>query len=118
MKLQLDLKQFVCPDCGACKMDSRFMNCLSTIQFGMGEPLIIDSGFRCANHNSDIGGSPKSQHLLGLAADISCMSAAKRYLLIMLAVRNGISGIGIAKDFVHLDLREGTPVVWTYPLLV
>lgn len=116
MKLEFDTKQFACPDCGRMEMDIDFLNRMQTVQFGMGEPLLITSGFRCAAHNAAIGGSPKSQHLLGLAADVSCMSAAKRWLLIMLAVRNGLKGIGVGKDFVHLDLRQGTSLLWTYPL--
>jgi hypothetical protein len=35
----------------------------------LGCPVIITSGYRCRDLNHDVGGSPTSQHLLGLAAD-------------------------------------------------
>jgi len=35
-----------------------------------GQPLRVTSGFRCAEHNRRIGGSPKSMHLVGKALDI------------------------------------------------
>lgn len=116
MNLTLDIKKFVCPDCGACEMNKDFMNALQTIQFGMGEGLVVTSGFRCAIHNKAIGGSPTSKHLLGLAADIACPDAEKRMILVSLAVRNRIKGIGIGKTFTHLDMRTDTPVLWTYPI--
>ena len=35
----------------------------------LGSPIVITSGYRCRDLNNDVGGSPTSQHLLGLAAD-------------------------------------------------
>jgi zinc D-Ala-D-Ala carboxypeptidase len=32
----------------------------------------VNSGYRCAALNKAVGGSPKSRHMLGLAADILC----------------------------------------------
>jgi hypothetical protein len=37
-----------------------------------GRPLRINSGFRCAQLNSAIGGAAGSMHMQGLAADILC----------------------------------------------
>jgi hypothetical protein len=34
-----------------------------------GEPLRINSGYRCPELNAAVGGSPTSYHMLGLAAD-------------------------------------------------
>jgi hypothetical protein len=30
------------------------------------------------------------------------------------ALKMGFGGIGIAKTFVHVDMRATTPVMWTY----
>jgi hypothetical protein len=30
------------------------------------------------------------------------------------AVKLGFTGIGVAKSFVHVDIRETTPVLWCY----
>ena len=37
-------------------------------------PIIINSGFRCQEVNRRVGGVPRSQHLLGQAADIRPMN--------------------------------------------
>ena len=42
---------------------------LDPLREAMGFPLVITSGYRCTELNRDVGGSPTSQHLLGLAAD-------------------------------------------------
>ena len=118
VKMNLDMpeKKFLCKCCGLGEMNKKFLDRLATIQFGMQEELVITSGFRCPHHNKEVGGSPTSKHLLGLAADVACTDSHKRHLLVSLAVRNGIRGIGIAKGFVHLDQREGPTVLWTYPI--
>jgi uncharacterized protein YcbK (DUF882 family) len=45
--------------------------CLTRATFG--KPLKVNSGYRCQKHNSskEVGGRPKSKHLLGQAVDIS-----------------------------------------------
>ena len=49
-------------------------------------PIIVTSGYRCEALNSAIGGSPNSQHMAGLAADIKAVGMSARVL--MLAVRD------------------------------
>ena len=41
----------------------------------LGCPIVITSGYRCRDLNNDVGGSPTSQHLLGLAADFRPLHA-------------------------------------------
>lgn len=45
---------------------------LDDVQACLGRPLEISSGYRCPELNAAVGGSPTSQHCLGLAADFSC----------------------------------------------
>ena len=35
-----------------------------------GKPIVVNSGYRCAKHNKEVGGVANSQHLRGEAADI------------------------------------------------
>lgn len=44
-------------------------NVLQPLRNSLGCPVIVSSGFRCAELNKKIGGRPNSQHLLGEAAD-------------------------------------------------
>lgn len=92
--------------CGCGKtVDPALLNLLEGMRFEYGKPLAVTSGARCEEHNRKEGGKPGSLHLKGLAADIVCNDSASRYQLIRLAYELGFSGIGIAKTFIHLDLR-------------
>ena len=68
------LSEFVCP-CGChhdgVPMDVGFMMKLQKVRDIYGKPMKINSGFRCAGHNLEIGGSPTSQHLLGHDSEYS-----------------------------------------------
>lgn len=44
-------------------------NVLQPLRNHLGCPVIVTSGFRCAELNKKIGGRPNSQHLMGRAAD-------------------------------------------------
>ena len=47
-------------------------NVLQPLRDGLGEPVIINSGFRCPALNIITGGVKNSQHMKGEAADIKC----------------------------------------------
>lgn len=81
-------------------------------------PIKITSGFRCQKHNQSVGGSERSQHLIGRAADVK----SERGMLgiaIEQAARKidlfNIGGIGTAYEWCHLDIRENGPARWHYP---
>lgn len=73
-------KEFVCR-CG-CVMPSEVQaniealvsNVLDPLREAYGKPIYVSSGYRCEKHNAAVGGVPRSQHLLGEAADISVKS--------------------------------------------
>ena len=44
-------------------------NVLQPLRDYLGCPVIVTSGFRCAELNKKIGGNPNSHHLMGYAAD-------------------------------------------------
>ncbi len=80
--------------------------------------LTINSGFRCVVHNLKVGGSPNSQHTVGKAVDVQSPFGAGRDLKVAAEVipvfKNG--GIGVAKNWIHLDVR-GKPARWSYPIV-
>ena len=47
-------------------------NVLQPLRDYMGEPVIINSGYRSPELNKKIGGVHSSQHVIGEAADINC----------------------------------------------
>lgn len=67
------------------------VNVLQPLRDRVGRPIIVSSGFRSATINRRIGGSPKSQHCKGEAADFT------------------VQGMQIA-DLVSLIRKMGLPV--------
>ena len=53
-------------------------------------------------------------HVLGIACDIKVNNGSEKMTIVKEAIRLGFTGIGIAKNFIHLDRRTTTPVIWTY----
>ena len=108
--------EFQCSCCGICQVDSDFISRLQKLRDAVGHILIVTSGYRCPSHNSKINGSPTSRHMIGRAADISIAGwdASKLYTFTKAALDNGFKGVGIAKDFVHIDTRESKSKMWVY----
>jgi zinc D-Ala-D-Ala carboxypeptidase len=110
------LSEFACPCCGANNIDRKFVELLDKIREEYGKPMVVKSGYRCKKHNDEVGGVPESAHVDGVAADIGCSFAGDRMKLVTLAIANGITRIGIAKTFVHLDTSKDLPryILWLY----
>jgi uncharacterized protein YcbK (DUF882 family) len=96
-------------------MDGEFMGRLEDLRVKVGRALYISSGYRCMEHNRAVGGSSRSFHVVGRAADIVCENSEERYELVGAAIRLGLGGIGVDKMFVHVDNRRSQPrKIWTY----
>jgi len=101
-------EEFACKcGCGFNTADSKLVWYLQSIRDYFGAPVKINSAARCASHNAAVGGSDKSQHLLGRAADIAvkgveCADVAK-YARDVLECE----GVGEYEAFVHIDSRNG-----------
>lgn len=52
-------------------------NVLDPVRAKFGKPIKVNSFYRCKKHNSEVGGSPRSQHLVAEAADVA--AEAKGY---------------------------------------
>ncbi len=80
-----------------------------------GQPLLITSGLRSEQQNTDAGGADSSQHLQGNAVDIRGRNYtnAQRLEIIALASSVGVTGIGVYNDkSMHFDLRQGRRSAW------
>ena len=47
-------------------------NVLEPARAKLGQPIRVNSGYRCSVHNAKVGGVFNSQHMNGEAADICC----------------------------------------------
>lgn len=103
--------EFACRCCDRAEINQRLVDALQELRDLAGLPVGVTSGYRCPEHNRAIGGAPRSQHLLGTAADISVrgMTPGQMYRLAedVEAFRNGGIGVYPDKGFIHVDVRDG-----------
>lgn len=90
-------------------LDKALVELLEIIRLHYNKPLHINSGYRTVQYNASLkNSSPKSQHILGKAADIwlNDISPKQLYSWLDSSYPNSL-GIGIYDTFVHVDVREG-----------
>lgn len=63
-------------------------NVLDPLREMFGKPIYVNSGFRCEKLNKAVGGVITSQHLKGMAADITCNSRTGNRELAKLIAEN------------------------------
>lgn len=110
--------EFRCKHTGRIDMTPEFMDALQALRTEYGKPIPVNSGYRDPTHPEEAKKSTPGQHSHGLAVDISCWSD-EAYEIVGLAYKHGFTGIGVSQKqgkgrFVHLDRREGTPVLYSY----
>ncbi len=104
------------PECDAVRMDMDTVFKLEGLRREFGQPMHVNSARRCEfwNRHPDVKGAKDSQHLYGRAIDIRVPNAVYAMRLFELARKHGFTGIGVGKTFLHLDTRDGTPVLFGY----
>lgn len=92
-------------------VDSGLLMVLETVRRHFDAPMRVNSGHRCPERNAAVGGAPRSQHLVGRAADIVVdgMSPASVYAFLDPWHRGGL---GLYRSFVHIDTRSDGPARW------
>ena len=60
---------------------------LDPLREAWGGPVHVNSGYRCQALNRAVGGAPRSQHMRGLAADVTVGSPAANHRLRALAIK-------------------------------
>ena len=102
--------EFKCKDSSrVIVLDKALVELLEIIRLHYNKPLHINSGYRTVQYNATLkNSSPKSQHILGKAADIwlNDVSPKQLYSWLDSSYPNSL-GIGIYDTFVHVDVREG-----------
>lgn len=100
-------EEFACPCCGRNEIKDSLVDALQALRDLIKKPIIVNSGYRCAKHNQEVGGARNSQHVKGTAADIWVKGMPPTTLAYMAeqipAFRDG--GIGVYPTWVHVDTR-------------
>ena len=108
------VREFRCRDgTDTVLIDEGLVVLLQCIREHFKKPVTITSGYRTATHNTNVGGSKSSQHLLGRAADIQVADTAVEdvaaYAESLLPGWGGVGRYpvkpGRAKGWVHVDTR-------------
>ena len=116
--LYFSKKEFASPDLpnSGLLMKKDFLEKLDSARHLAEIPFIINSGYRTPEHNKKVGGVKTSSHLKGLAVDIKTVNIIERYKIVNALLMVGFTRIGIAANFIHVDLdfSKGQNVIWLY----
>lgn len=107
-------EEFACSETGENLIEDGFVHRLDELRERCGFPFIITSGYRSPLHSIEAAKSAPGQHTTGRAADIAVNGGVQRYTLLREAFDMGFSGIGVHRDFIHIDERLAQPVSWPY----
>lgn len=105
-------EECTCRCCNRLKITPEFfrhMAKLEELRRELGLPVIVNSAYRCPDHNKAVGGVGDSWHLR-FATDIRPGDGSPESLRRMyrIALVQGWGGIGLYDTFIHLDLRQET----------
>mgnify|MGYP001563404707 CR=1 FL=1 len=112
--------EFACKCCGKGRITDALREKLEASRVIAGIPFVVNSGFRCADNQNDLIArglsEPTSSHPKGLAVDVKAIDSDARFRIVDAAPKAGITRIGIAKDFIHLDIDQDKPqnLIWLY----
>lgn len=72
-----NLTEFQCPCCHTVKLHPLLLRRIGLLRGALGRALIINSAYRCAKHNDEVGGVGNSKHRQGRALDVRVSAAAQ-----------------------------------------
>ena len=118
--------EFKCK-CGKCKLpkgvpSDELVDVRGGSREFFGKAIDVNSGYRCKEKNAKVGGSPRSQHTIGSAADFVVDKVPTKVVYHHILKKYGDFPLGIAvknnpnneyAGFVHLDTR-GKKARWEY----
>lgn len=120
------LSEFKCK-CGKCQVPANMppqelVDILDDIREHFGV-VVINSGYRCPEHNAKIGGAKSSRHTFGDAVDIVVKGVKTLDIYNYVIAKYDSKPYGIAKKittnpyggFVHIDTRGTKRARWNYP---
>lgn len=100
--------EFACEcECGFDDVSLELVEVLQEMRDTLEEPITINSACRCPEHNAEVGGAKRSQHLLGTAADIVVKGCTPAFIYEYLDNKYPDTyGVGKYKSFTHIDVRN------------
>lgn len=105
------------PSCSLSDMDEEFMHRLDLCRLKAGIPFIVNSAYRSVDYEKRHGRPGTSQHCLGKAVDLRCVTSADRFRICAVLIDAGFRRIGIGSNFIHVDCGypdAHDPLIWLY----
>lgn len=101
-------KEFACKcGCGFKTVDFELIQVLEIVRSKFKKSVKINSACRCEEYNKSVGGSDKSKHKLGIAADIVVEGVNPKDVYNYLnQLFKGKYGMGKYDSFTHIDVRS------------
>lgn len=107
-----------CPCCYKGTLTPALLIVLEHLRAHYNAPVTITSGARCKKRNAEVGGSPRSEHLIdeeGMANAADIQVKGVRPNMVAKHLRElpyaNLLGIGVYPSWVHVDVR-GYPARW------
>ncbi len=99
------LREFECPCCRCVQVSPALLHGLEELRGLWGKPVIITSGYRCAENNLWVKGVPNSLHMRGRAADI-VVPEAEQDAVAAMARKAGFDSVILygKRNFIHLGV--------------
>jgi len=108
------IEDFNCKETGENEMCPEFLERLDELRPRFGLPFIITSWYRSPRHSVEKRKAKAGTHTQGIASDIRVVGGYERYVIQKHAYAMNFTGIGVHKDFIHVDDRKTAPVSWPY----
>ncbi len=97
--------EFECPGSENHKISKDLVTKLQKLREEYGHSITITSGYRSEAHNKKVGGVKNSQHVRGLAADLTAKDLDKLHEL-CLKIFNAVGDGRKKGKFIHVDVRS------------
>ena len=108
--------------CGICRVSPVLLEKLERLRNTYRNPIEINSGCRCPDHNKRVGGKPNSSHITTNAkpceaADIRIVDGKQMHdLLGIIMFYKLFYRFGVGTNLLHVDVSSDspTPAIWGY----
>lgn len=102
------VREFACSDgSDVVFVSPDLVKVLQQIRNHFNAPVTIDSGYRTVTKNKAVGGATYSQHLYGMAADITVKGVSAREVYAYAdSLMPHTGGVGQYATFTHVDVRK------------
>ena len=107
------IEDFACKETGENEISVDFIHALDQLRAACNFPFIVTSGYRSKEHSVEKRKQNPGTHAQGIAADIKVSGGAQRLAIVKHASAMGMS-VGVAKTFVHVDIRKTPAMCWCY----